>query len=205
MTNKYTQSWKILGRLAHSMRWIFKEVCAGNDTGSPNRSNKILRHGYMGSTGRWKIWGEICLPNSSGWEQQKQLCDKVWQLATWAKISTLWWIIFNQKLLSWDFLIMKGFMGPYMCMLWKEDEETLDHMLGWCREVTYLMDKGDELFRRSDRIRNETQRTIEEWGKYILLNPIFNQVWNTFASFLMWNIWKERNKIFFKNKYLTNY
>jgi hypothetical protein len=67
------------------------------------------------------------------------------------------------------------------------------------------MDKGDELFRRSDRIRNETQRTIEEWGKYILLNPIFNQVWNTFPIFLMWNIWKERNKIFFKNKYLTNY
>jgi hypothetical protein len=52
-----------------------------------------------------------------GWEQQKQLCDKVWQLATWAKISAFWWIIFNQKLLSWDFLIMKGFMGPYMCML----------------------------------------------------------------------------------------
>lgn len=52
------------------------------------------------------------------------------------------------------------------------------------------------------RNHNMTE-TIEFWSNNPYKNPILNRVWETFLGFLMWNVWKERNKIIFKYKVLT--
>jgi hypothetical protein len=51
-----------------------------------------------------------------------------------------------------------------MYILYKENEESLDHLLGSYIEATYLWEKEEELFRQSNKIRDDTPRTIEEWG-----------------------------------------
>jgi hypothetical protein len=45
--------------------------------------------------------------------------------------------------------------------------------------------------------------TIELWSDNPYNNPILNRVWETFPGFLMWNVWKERNRRIFKDKMLT--
>jgi hypothetical protein len=84
------------------------------------------------------------------------------------------WVVSSWKILTLDGLIRRGFTRPSMCMLCKVEKESLDHFLGYCRAVNYLWDKGVELFKQSERVRNDTPRTIEEWGKYIFTNPILN-------------------------------
>ena len=76
----------------------------------------------------------------------------------------------------------------------------MGHLLDSCHYTSELWDKGANLFRRSDRRRGQPDSTIQQWGENPFSNPILNRLWCTFPAFLVWCVWKERNRRVFELK-----
>lgn len=41
--------------------------------------------------------------------------------------------------------------------------------------------------------------TVENWKSKPYQNAILNRAWNLSIGFILWNIWKERNRLIFKD------
>ena len=54
--------------------------------------------------------------------------------------------------------------------------------------------------RRSNQNRSSIKDTIENWDSITYNNPILNQIWLLLPGFILWQIWKERNKRIFHSK-----
>jgi hypothetical protein len=76
-------------------------------------------------------------------------------------------------------------------------------LAGSCKFTAQLWDTGSTLFRKMDLRNHNIPETIELWSNNPYTNPILNKAWETFPGFLMWNVWKERNRRIFKGKMLT--
>lgn len=74
------------------------------------------------------------------------------------------------------------------------------HLLDDCAFTSELWDKGAHLFRRSDRKRGQPESSIHQWGEDPFSNPILNRLWCTYPTFLVWCVWKERNRRIFELK-----
>jgi hypothetical protein len=42
------------------------------------------------------------------------------------------WLLLEQRILTWDKLTKRGFLGPSICLLCKESEENVLHLFGEC-------------------------------------------------------------------------
>ena len=73
----------------------------------------------------------------------------------------------------------------------------MNHLLDSCEFASSLWDKGAQLFRRSDRKRGTPDLSIQQWGEEPFSNPILNRLWAALPGFLLWNVWKERNRRIF--------
>jgi hypothetical protein len=129
--------------------------------------------------------------------------QRIWQPGIWPKIVTFLWLILTKKVLTWDKLRKRGYEGPSICMLCREEEETLNHLFCTCREVRNIWDNGAMLFHRARGGRDDTTNLIIDWLVEPFKNPILNKTWEIFPGIVMWNLWKERNKIIFKQNSLS--
>ena len=77
----------------------------------------------------------------------------------------------------------------------------MNHLLDTCEFASSLWDKGAQLFRRSDRRRGTPDISIQQWGEEPFSNPILNRLWSVLPGFLLWNVWKERNRRIFDHTY----
>jgi hypothetical protein len=57
--------------------------------------------------------------------------------------------------------------------------------------------------RRSNQNRGSIRDTIENWDSITYNNPILNYIWQLLPGFILWQIWKERNKRIFHSKEST--
>jgi hypothetical protein len=57
--------------------------------------------------------------------------------------------------------------------------------------------------RTKDRNHTGIQETIEDWCTSISNSPILNKIRHLLSSFILWQIWKERNRRIFKSKIKT--
>jgi hypothetical protein len=53
------------------------------------------------------------------------------------------------------------------------------------------------------KIEGSTRDTIEHWDAITFNNPILNYIWQLLPGFILWQIWKERNKRIFHSKEST--
>jgi hypothetical protein len=51
--------------------------------------------------------------------------------------------------------------------------------------------------RKTNRVRDNIIKTIENWGATTYTNPILNMIWKLIPGFIVWQIWKERNRCIF--------
>jgi len=138
----------------------------------------------------------------AGWNngQQQKEWTRIWEKTLWPKISVFLWLVCKKRILTWDNLKRRGMIGPSRCVLCNNAEETMSHLLDGCPFTSDLWDKGAQLFRRTDRKRGQPDSTILQWGEDPFSNPILNRLWLTFPSFLVWSVWKERNRRIFELK-----
>jgi hypothetical protein len=56
---------------------------------------------------------------------------------------------------------------------------------------------------KSNRHRNNINDTIENWECITYNNPLLNHIWHLLPGFVLWQLWKERNKIIFHSQAST--
>lgn len=48
------------------------------------------------------------------------------------KLKCFTWLVYFDKILTWNNLLKRGFVGPGVCSLCFNDEESADHLFGTC-------------------------------------------------------------------------
>lgn len=75
----------------------------------------------------------------------------------------------------------------------------MEHVLNNCIFFSYLWDSFAIIFQKSDRDKESIIHTLNNWRINFSDNEFLNLAWALISSFIIWNVWKERNKRIFKN------
>jgi hypothetical protein len=106
----------------------------------------------------------------------------------------------HNKALTWDNLRKRGFIGPSICVLCLQQEESKEHLFNECCYSQQIWDYGAQIMRKSNRNRGSINCTIENWDSISFSNPILNLIWQLLPGFTLWQIWKERNRRIFRSQ-----
>lgn len=128
-------------------------------------------------------------------------CNKFWDSLFWPKIKTFLWLLMRNKTLTWDNLRKKGFSGPSRCPMCLVEEETINHLFNTCEWVNHLWNWMEGILRNSNRDRESIHSTILNWKNNFSNHQRVNSIWKSMPGFLLWMIWKERNRIIFQDEY----
>ena len=132
------------------------------------------------------------LPTNALWR-------KIWSLHHWPKITIFLWLISHSSILTWDNLLKRGFTEPSICLLCANAEETMNHLLNSCSYTSQLWDQVAITMRTSDRRQESVIETIANWRDHAFKSPLLNRIWQLLPGFVLWQIWKERNRRVFRN------
>jgi hypothetical protein len=125
---------------------------------------------------------------------------KVWDSLLWPKIRTFLWLLMQKRTLTWENLMKKGFRGPSRCPMCTKEEETMNHLLNSCEWASQLWNWMENILGASDRNRDSIQETITNWrSKFSRVNRV-EGIWKSAPGFIVWTIWKERNRRIFKEE-----
>jgi hypothetical protein len=122
---------------------------------------------------------------------------KIWSTKHWPKISTFLWLVAHRSILTWDNLMKWGFIGPSICPLFLGEAESQNHLLNLCFYSSQVWDQCAIVMRISDRKCEGLRETIEEWRDTTFQSPILNRIWKLLPGFILWKLWKERNRCIF--------
>lgn len=116
------------------------------------------------------------------------------------KIKLFIWLVHLKKILTWEKLLKKGFIGPSKCNLCSSHEEMIEHLLNLCSFFAKIWDWVASSFRQTDRDELNIYNTLKNWRKNFSENEIINKAWNLVPGFVIWNVRKERNRWIFTDK-----
>jgi len=69
------------------------------------------------------------------------LWDKLWNSSNWLKVSTFLWLLYHNKILTWDNLRKIIFSGPSISLNSKQEEESTIHLMQTCQIGWKLWEK----------------------------------------------------------------
>jgi hypothetical protein len=92
---------------------------------------------------------------------------------------------------------------PWLLYLYFEWYVTFSYILCYAFCFNAIWDQGAQIMRRSNQNRGNIRDTIENWDSITYNNPILNYIWQLLPGFILWKIWKERNKRIFHSKEST--
>lgn len=134
----------------------------------------------------------IPLPSDSLWQL-------VWALSTWPKVSTFLSLLSHKRILTWDNLIKKGFIGPSHCPNCNQSSEKIQHLMISCTLANTLWEKICFRCQKSKPV-GDIIDIIRNWPRHPYNSNLLNTLWQLIHGLLLWSLWKERNKIIFKNQ-----
>eukprot|EP00253_Pinus_taeda_P033746 PITA_33746 len=124
----------------------------------------------------------------------------IWGKNWWLKITIFAWLVAKHKILTWDKLQKKGFSGPSRCYLCKRETKTQEHLLINCGYARNLWREVGRLFCKLEKYLKETNEVIFLWQKEKFQCRVVRRAWDLIAGFVLWMVWKERNRRIFQNK-----
>lgn len=89
-------------------------------------------------------------------------------------------------------------LGHSRCHLYETQEVTIEHLLNSCIFTDRTWDFFTNIFKQSDREKESIANTLNNWRNNFSDNEVLNSSWELLLSFIIWNVWKERNKRIFK-------
>jgi len=98
--------------------------------------------------------------------------SKVWQSIHWPKVSFFLWLTTQNRILTWDNILKKGFIGPSRGTLFQQSEETMKHLLNNCHYSQQIWDWRSQAMRCSQRNRGSIRDTLANWETISFQNPI---------------------------------
>lgn len=130
-----------------------------------------------------------------------QIWGQVWLPGLWPKISTFLWILSKRRILTWDNLIKRGFIGPSRCPNCNLNSETISDLMETCPLAKQLWENVEKCNMRADARMEDVMENIRNWTKNPFKSQLLKSLWSLIPSFLYWNLWKERNYRIFNNTY----
>jgi exonuclease III len=158
----------------------------------------ILRWGYR-PQGFFSTREAYQIKAQSNPPPDSEVWGKIWNLKHWPKITLFLWLVSHSSILTWDNLLKRGFVGPSLCILCGEAEETMNHLLNTCPYTAQIWDQAALIMRTSDRLRDNILATITNWRDQAFQSPLLNRIWQLLPGFILWQTWKERNRRIFRN------
>ena len=116
------------------------------------------------------------------------------------KIKLFMWLVYHRKILTWDNIKKRGVLGPSKCLLYGEQEETMEHLLNNCIFTSQLWDIFSKIFQKYDSDRGSIINTLNSWMGNFSDYEIPNSAWALTPSFIICNVWKGINKRTFKEE-----
>lgn len=75
----------------------------------------------------------------------------------------------------------------------------MEHLLNNCAFSSKLWDSFASIFQQSGRDKGSIINTLNKWRSNFSNNEVLSIDWALTSGFIIWNIWKERNNIIFKD------
>lgn len=158
-----------------------------------------LRWGYT-TKGTFTTKEAHHLRYSNDQADKDQLWEKVWQAELWPKISTFLWLLSKKRILTWDNLIKRGFIGPSRCPNCNKNCETIYHLLEECTLAKQIWQKVEHCNEKAYPRMADITANIRTWAKNPFKSRVLNSLWNILPGFLYWSLWKECNHRIFNSK-----
>ena len=76
----------------------------------------------------------------------------------------------------------------------------MEHLLNHCIFTARLWDFFTNIFNQSDRDKESITNSLNNWRNNFSDYEVLNVSWALYPSFIIWNMWKERNKRIFKQE-----
>lgn len=129
-----------------------------------------------------------------------KIWQKLWKHQGWMKIKLFMWLVLQKKVLSWDNIRKRVILGPSICQLCKAQEETMEHIPNNCIYSSWLWDSFAIIFQNTNRDKENIINTLNNWSRNFSDNEFLSLAWALTPSFIIWNVWKGRNKRIFKDE-----
>lgn len=110
------------------------------------------------------------------------------------------WLVGRKRILTWDQIQKRGFLGPPRCSLCDQNGEDQEHILNGCPVAQFQWEETRCFFGKSNCDPLDIIQTLFQWGKGQFQSPVIRRAWNLVMGFNIWNIWKERNRRIFQGK-----
>jgi len=106
----------------------------------------------------------------------------------------------KEIILTLDKIQEKGISEPSRCNLCNTEAETKEHLLNNCVYTQSLCIETRRLFGKNKRNPGDIKQTIFQWHTEKFQCKVVWRAWELIVSFLIWLIWKERNRRIFQDK-----
>jgi hypothetical protein len=75
----------------------------------------------------------------------------------------------------------------------------VNHLLNSCPYTAQIQDQSALIMCTSDRKRDNIIDTITYWRDQVFHSSYLNRIWQLLPGFILWQVWKERNRRLFMN------
>lgn len=127
----------------------------------------------------------------------------VWHFPSWPKVDFFAWLLCHGRILTYDVLQRKGFHGPFICSMCKENVETTVHLILDCNFSKQIQFSFIHNLDHNFLLPCSTADVFSNWAIRLPGPPPKNQViktaWAILLKVICWQIWLERNRRIFRN------
>jgi hypothetical protein len=162
-----------------------------------NSEDTLLWTGGDASGKATVIFFYSALVSTRNYQQEANWKQKLWKWNTLLKIKLFTWLTINRKILTWEGLQRRGWVGPGWCVFCKRNLENIEHMFIDCNFTRKVWAWLKHLLNLNNDWKG--QDIIDCYLQWINDKSVFPEL----AAITCWGLWLERNKCVFENKALS--
>ena len=123
---------------------------------------------------------------------------QLWKSKGPLKAKITLWLTLNNKLLTWDNLQKRGWIGPNRCALCYSDEEIVSHLFNFCSYAEFVWKEACTELKYQGTSGISLEHKPKAWQKERSVC-----LYSSFSSLFSYGFWWDRKTIIFNNKLIS--